>query len=360
MIYRENTLGLQIKTPNGYVPFSGISYMGEKTIIRLDFPNSIFLECTDDHKIYINDSDMIEAKDIKLGDMVLSVYGYLQLIGSTYSGAVSKVYDVIGVHGGNRFYGNGILVSNCEFITFEETLINPVKLSKIEAIAPISKTGQVRWFDTIKPNCIYIAGLDPSMGTGGDNAAIQVIELPSLKQVAEWSSNKAPVEEQVRTLKGILTEIHDQGQPEIYWSVESNSLGEAALVVIRSTGEENFHGTMLHDPVNRLQGRSGRRAGFVTTKKSKLESCAKLKFLIESGRLKINSKGLLSELKVFVARANTFEARVGMTDDLVMAMILALRMIDYVSTWDDASQLAISADVSDGESAFDAPMPIFI
>lgn len=250
----------------------------------------------------------------------------------------------------------------CEFITFEETLINPIKLSQLDSIPPISKTGQVRWFKKIDPQCSYIVGLDPAMGTGGDNAAIQVIELPSLIQVAEWCNNKAPVEEQVRTLKKVLEEIHNQGKPEIYWSVENNTLGEAALVVIRDTGEENFAGTMLHDPKNKLTG-SGRakRAGFNTTNKSKLECCAKVKHLVESNKLKINSKGLLSEFKVFVSRGNTFEARVGQTDDLIMALILAIRMVEYVASWDDLSQAAITSNVQDSnDSSFDAPMPIFI
>jgi hypothetical protein len=207
----------------------------------------------------------------------------------------------------------------------------------------------------------YVVSLDPSMGTGGDNAAIQVLELPSLVQVAEWSNNRSPVEEQIRVMRKILEELYDNGKPEIYLSVESNSIGEAALVVIRDTGEENFPGSMLHDPKNRLQGKSGRRAGFVTTNKSKLEACAKLKFLLETGKLKLNSKGIMSELKVFVSRGNTFEAREGQTDDLIMSMILALRMTDFISTWDDQSQAAINASVaSDDDRNFDSPLPVFI
>lgn len=248
----------------------------------------------------------------------------------------------------------------CQFITFEETLINPIKLSQLSSIQPIKKTGQVRWYGDIRPNMTYVVSLDPSMGTGGDNAAIQVIELPSLIQVGEWCNNKSPVEDQIRTLKTILEEIYTQGRPEIYWSVESNSLGEAALVVIRDTGEENFPGVMLHDPKNKLPGRS-RRSGFVTTNKSKLEACAKLKYLVETGKLKLNSKGILSELKVFVSRANTFEARPGQTDDLIMSMILALRMTDYISTWDDGARNATDSNISDeSDMTYDAPMPVFI
>jgi len=251
----------------------------------------------------------------------------------------------------------------CEFITFEETLINPVKLSQIESSTPIRKTGQVRWYKDINPQLTYVVGLDPSMGTGGDNSAIQVLELPTLVQVAEWSNNRAPIEEQVRTLREILKEIQTFGNPETYWSVENNSLGEAALVVIRDTGEENFPGTMLHDPKNKTASGNGRsrRAGFNTTNKSKLECCAKLKFLVETLKLKINSKGLLSELKVFVSRGNTYEARIGQTDDLVMALILVIRMLEYVSMWDEKSQAAITSNVNydDGDS-FSSPMPIII
>jgi hypothetical protein len=198
------------------------------------------------------------------------------------------------------------------------------------------------------------------MGTGGDNAAIQIFELPSVKQVGEWNHNKTTVEDQIRTLRGILEEIHNQGRPELYWSVESNTLGEAALVVIRETGEERFPGTMLHDPKNKLAGRT-RRAGFVTTNKSKLEACAKLKYLVESGRMTLNSKVLISELKTFVSRSNTYEARPGQTDDLIMRTLLFLRMADFISTWDDGAYQNINSSVASAEElSYDTPMPIMI
>ena len=357
----KNTLGYKVLTPNGFQDFAGVALMKYDKVFKLTLENGQFLECSDNHEIFINGESKKSLRHITLEDEIFTLSGFKKIISITDTGKVEPLYDLIEVTNGHRYYTNGILSSNCEFITFEETLINPIKLSQLNSIQPISKTGQVRWYAPIRQDRTYIVGLDPSMGTGGDNAAIQVIELPSLIQVAEWSNNKAPVEEQVRTLKKMLEEIHSQGKPEIYWSVESNTLGEAALVVIRDTGEENFRGTMLHDPKNRLQGRSGRRAGFVTTNKSKLECCAKMKHLIESNKLKLNSKGILSELKVFVSRGNTFEARIGQTDDLVMAMILVIRMIEYVASWDDTSQAAINSNVHDGDdSSFDSPMPIFI
>jgi hypothetical protein len=44
-----------------------------------------------------------------------------------------------------------------------------------------------------------------------------------------------------------------------------------------------------------------------------------------------------------------------------MAMILAVRMTDYISTWDDQSHAAINSNVSTGDDmSYDAPLPIFI
>jgi hypothetical protein len=359
--FYEN-LGYKVLTPTGFKDFAGISLMGVEKIYKILLEDDLFLECTHDHKIYVNENDKKPVCEINTGDKIQTSAGIKKVLLIEDTGKIEQVYDLIEVDDGHRYYTNGILSSNCEFITFEETLINGVKLFNLNSSEPIRKTGQVRWFTEIRSEYTYVVSLDPSMGVGGDNAAIQVIELPTLIQVAEWSSNKTPIEEQVRTLKRILEEIHSFDRPELYWSVESNTLGEAALVVIRDTGEENFPGTMLHDPKNRLQGKTTRRMGFVTTNKSKLEACAKLKFLVESGKLKINSKGLISELKVFVSRSNTFEARLGQTDDLIMALILAIRMTDYISTWDDGAQNAINTSVSSEEDdmGYNAPMPTII
>lgn len=244
----------------------------------------------------------------------------------------------------------------CEFISFEETLIKAAKIAQINPSDPIRKTGQVRWFEPIKKEATYVISLDPSMGTGGDNAAIQVWELPTLIQVAEWQHNRTMIEGQMDILRQIGKEIANTGA-EVYWSVENNTLGEAALVVIRDTGEENFAGTMLHDPINKV---NGKRKGFATTNRSKLEACAKIKSMIESGKMKIRSKNLLSELKVFVASGNTYQARSGYSDDLVMACLLFVRMANFIASWDDLSYEVMNSSleithIGDEDSQ---PMPV--
>ena len=223
--------------------------------------------------------------------------------------------------------------------------------------------GQTRWYKRPTQDNMYVVSLDPSAGTGGDNSAIQVVELPSMIQVAEWCHNKTPIEGQVRNMMEILKEIQNYGAREIYWTIENNSIGEAALVVIRDTGEESFPGTFLHDPV-KVQGKKGRK-GFHTTHKNKMEACLQLKRLVESNKIFIKSKALVSELKNFVATHNTFRSKPGQTDDLVMALVVAIRMIEYVSTFEDDVYNAVNSSLTynpqdDDDDPANSPLPIGI
>ena len=243
----------------------------------------------------------------------------------------------------------------CEFVTFEETLISTAIMSKMVGNEPKWKSGQVRWYSKPKANKMYAVGLDPCMGTGGDFAAIQVYELPSMNQVAEWQHNRTNIEGQVKMLKDICTEIYSYGEPDIYWSIETNTLGEAALVVIRDTGEERFPGTFLNEPL--VRGRGKRRKGFLTTSKSKLESCAKLKTLIETNKIRIKSKNLISELKNFVVKGNSYEAKSGLSDDLVMSTVLVVRMIMVLSAWDDRVHNQITSSIVGDDEEYELPTP---
>ena len=250
----------------------------------------------------------------------------------------------------------------CEFVIYDETLIDPLKLIDLVGIDPIIKMGQVRWYKNISPECMYIVGLDPSTGTGGDNAAIQVLELPSMIQVGEWQHNKTPIEGQIKVMMEIMQYIKEQGAYQIYWSVENNAIGEAALVVIRDTGEESFPGEMLHEP-KKIQGKKGRR-GYHTTHKSKIESCLVLKRLVEQDKISLKSKAIISELKNFVSNANSFKAKPGGSDDLVMSLVLCLRMVDFVSTFEDDVYNVVNSGLgwddfnSDDGDDYDQPMPL--
>jgi hypothetical protein len=153
----------------------------------------------------------------------------------------------------------------------------------------------------------------------------------------------------------IIKELHTvvKDNKSIYYSVENNTLGEAALISIAEYGEENIPGYFLSD--NSVQGSSGRRIrkGFTTTNKSKIVACNKFKILVESGRMKIYSKPLVSELKTFVANGASYQAKIGETDDLVMASLLATRMLMMLQTFHSD----LDAHLKDHSDNVVEPMP---
>ena len=240
----------------------------------------------------------------------------------------------------------------CKFITADETLINSMVLTNISGIDPINKIGQLRVYDKIEKESMYVVAWDPSLGTGGDPAAIEIFRLPDLAQIAEWQHNKTDVRGQLRMLITILEYIRDAGidNDQIYWSVENNTLGEAALVAISEYGEDRIPGYFISEP-------GSKRRGFNTTNKSKIAACTKLKYYIESGKMIPKSKNLIQELKTFVAHGASFAAKEGETDDLVMGTLLAVRLVEHLMKYDEKTYARLVERNSDD---FIRPMPIGI
>lgn len=256
----------------------------------------------------------------------------------------------------------------CKFITEDETLINPITLANMSGVDPKFLINKVRWYEEPQPNHVYGVSLDPSMGTGGDNAALQVFDLTTMTQIAEWRDNKTPTPKQVEIMRKVLMYIHymmlsheDQdGDPEIYWTVENNSLGEATLTSIDYIGEDNFPGYFVSEP--KSSGGGKRRKGLTTSSRSKMAACSRLKSLVESRRIVLKSKALVSELKGFVRGGGSFKAKSGLTDDLVMATLGIIRLTQIVAQWDDSVNESLSYidDDDDDYDDYDMPMPVVL
>jgi hypothetical protein len=184
-----------------------------------------------------------------------------------------------------------------------------------------------------------------------------------MNQVAEWRHNLTPIQAQIRHLRDITKYIHERmterggsgSQSQIYYSVENNTLGEAALVVIKDLGEEQIHGLFLSEPIRKGHVRKFRK-GFNTTHRSKITACSKFKSLMETKRMKIFSKPLISELKTFVAHGVGFGAKSGENDDLVSSLLLCVRMAEVLADWDPQIYEKMSEKMTEDQ----LPMPIFM
>jgi len=229
--------------------------------------------------------------------------------------------------------------NNCKFIQEDDTLINPLILSNLVGRDPIYVEDGVRWYKKPNPESTYVVGYDPSLGGGNDYSAIQVIELPSLEQIGEWNSNTKSINDQILILNRILKSLLVNRDQEIYWSLENNGVGEGAIHVIENIGEENFPGYFVHEPT-----RIKKRKGLITTTRSKLASTTKLKSLIESNRLKINSRLLISELKAYVKNNNSFNSKYGYNDDLISALLICIRIMMIIKNYDETVDDSISEE----------------
>ena len=351
--YKKNATGIQILTDSGWSDFSGLIKHKRKQVLVIKTEKNE-IKTTPDHCFYLKDYSKCEAQFLRNGVEIHADTGLEKVI-DVLVGNKEIVYDLHNVELNNRFYANGVLVKNCKFLSFDETLINATTLSKLKGIEPSFIQGMVRWYSKPIPNRTYLISLDPSMGTGGDSAAIQVFQLPEMMQVAEWQHNKTDVPTQIKYLREIATYIKEEQSAgnnnrdsEIYWTLENNSIGEAANIVINEIGEENIPGTFLSQQ-GMIRG-AKRRKGFFMSNKLKIEACNRFKNLIEKDKIHIKSKALVSQLKIFVARGASYAAKGSEHDDLVMACLLIVKMLERVMNFDDLIKEQFQETIEDTES----------
>jgi hypothetical protein len=343
----KNKLELEVLTDSGWGKFDGVLLKGhlQTALLQLD-RDSIIL--TLNHEVFTSNLKKVQACKLKPGHRLYTRTG-LQRVVSIKLKDYEPVYDLLNVGDNHRFYANDILSSNCEFLIADETLIAPTTLIDLKGTEPVTRMGQVRWYKKPEKGNIYVVGLDPSLGTGSDPAAIQVFEANTTTQVGEWKHNKTDIPGQIKLLAQINKYIVDcTSEPNnIYYSLENNSIGEAALVSLHEYGEQSIPGTFISEP-------GKKRKGFNTNHKTKLAACAKFKTLLESKKLTVNSFGLISELKSFVASGGSYAAKIGDHDDLIMSTLLVVRVLQELSGYN----YSLETHIRDHEE-YIAPLPFF-
>jgi hypothetical protein len=244
----------------------------------------------------------------------------------------------------------------CAFISNKGTLIKSSILETMRFREPIRIVDDIHIFTDIAGKRIGLA-VDVGTGVGQDYSVIQVFDLDTLEQVAEYRNNHLPITEFTKkilsTLKFLLD---DEDAAEIYYTVENNSIGQGVVRLL-----ENSNNPILERV--EMVNESRKQLGMMTTIKTKMKGALKFKDLVESKKLKIYSRRLISELKFFVQSGSTFKAETGMTDDLVMGSIIFVNMLHELASYDetiydvmttvDGDDLAI--DLEDGEDS--GPMP---
>jgi hypothetical protein len=250
-----------------------------------------------------------------------------------------------------------------QFITADSTLIDSKVLATLTHQEPLFKTQEIRWFEPIQANSIYLVSLDPSAGVGQDYSAIQVWRLPQLVQVAEWMHNRSSVATQLKVLIQICQYMDKElrkipqhvGEPDLFWTFENNSYGQSVTELLNEVGLDVIPAQLMNEP---SQAHSKIRRGLNTNMKTKSQAVTKLKSLVETSKMKIRSKLLISQLKNYVSKGDSFAAKSGEHDDLVSALLLIVRMSQIISKWDE-----LTAEHMKDDSLWDIeqlvePMPV--
>ena len=249
-----------------------------------------------------------------------------------------------------------------EFLSSEALLINSLVLSRLTGATPafIDK-GFYFWKDPA-PEKTYIVGVDVAEGTQQDFSTIQVVELDTFTQIAEFRSNTVKEHQLYEAIKYVITKLLSYTGPggkraTVYWSFENNSAGAALGALYYN--DEKFPDAEL---ISGAEGKLGMR----TVNKTKVEACRMLKKLVEQIKngLNINSKMLIFELKNFIATGAGYNAKHGATDDLICAMLIVLRIIKMISEYEP--QVFDKLYKSDGDfydevtNDYDEPMPFVV
>lgn len=321
----------RIKTPNGYESYDGIMKTKHSKYYDVTFNNTTTIKCSINHK-FLSECGLFKTlSELSDNENLITHDGVCCVSNITLVNKSIWLYDIINAGKDKQYYTNGIVSHNCAFLSNKGTLINSQHLESIKGLDPEYKIMGIKFF---KENNIIGRRLgltvDVAEGIGGtgDYTVIQIFDIDNLEQIGEWRDNETTISEFTKFFIGVLQMLMDKGAREVFYTVESNPIGLSVLNLI-----DNSTSSIL-ERVDCISD-SYKRKGMLTTNKSKLAGCSMLKDFMESERLTVYSKQLISELKFFVKKGASFSAEIGMHDDLVMGLVIFMNMLKEIAKMDD-------------------------
>lgn len=246
----------------------------------------------------------------------------------------------------------------CEFLSSDATLIDTYIISQMEKKVHDTKPAfMIQDQPFLKPidrTCSYIIGVDPATGSGEDYTVIEVFEFPSMIQVMEYRNNTMSPAKIYERLKNVIKFIMSFGAT-VYFSIENNGVGQG-MISLYEVDEDQPGATFISED---------KKLGLTTTAPSKMRSCIKLKELFERGVLTVYSKILLRELKNYVRKSGSYAAQIGATDDCIAAVLIIMRMLEEIATYDEKAYNMMFTFTPEGENwvpnmedEYSIPMPM--
>ena len=219
------------------------------------------------------------------------------------------------------FLASGMTVFDPEILTFYEKTYQKDPLFKREE-------GNNLWvWEQADYGKDYMVVADVARGDGKDFSTYHVFEIETCTQVAEYKSKLSPKEFGNR-LVAIATEYNDA-----LLVIENANIGWATIEQVLEREYKNlYYSPKTHlDNVESYMTKFERDQlvpGFTMSMRTRPLVIAKMMEYVRDKSILIQSKRLLSEMRVFVWKNSKAQAQLGYNDDLLMACATALYVRD--------------------------------
>lgn len=201
----------------------------------------------------------------------------------------------------------------CSFLGTGETYVEGEILKEVASQTSekyYSKyNNKMRVWQEPEPHYSYLISCDTSLGRDRDYSAFHIINMYNGQQVAEFYSNKTPINEFAKIIaaEGMLYNI-------AHVICERNTIGNNLIDWLFNVYEYENLWTDSKDEI-----------GFQVTAKNREELLANLEEAIRTDLIKINSSRTCDELMTFIiSDSGKVGAEKGHHDDLVMSLALAV------------------------------------
>jgi len=204
----------------------------------------------------------------------------------------------------------------CEFLGTGETYLEGSILKRLveqqNSSYWIKYNNKMRVWKEPSPEHDYVIGVDVSLGRDRDYSAFHIFNAYSGEQVAEFYSNKTPI----NAFAQILTN-------------EANLYNNASVIIERNTIGNNLIDWMFNVfEYDNLWIDEKNDFGIQITTRNREELLARMEEYIRNDFVKINSKRTVDELLTFIIDDNgKITADEGKNDDLIMSLAITIFLL---------------------------------
>ena len=329
MIQFKQNNRYQIQTPTGFKNFSGMRKTTKSRVIQITLSNKKYLETSEDHRFIIQGVETL-AKDLYEGQEILPSI-FVKEVKTEKKDCF--LYDITDVGEDSLYYADGIISHNCDFLASGDTVFEPEDMTFYEETyvkEPVEKRGvdgNLWVWESADYHKDYMVVADVARGDSADYSTFHVFDIDGAVQVAEYKG-KLPPKDFGNVLVGIASEYNDA-----LLIVENANIGWSTIEQILHREYKNLYYSSRSETetVESYMSKYERDKlvpGFTMSQRSRPLVIAKITEYVREKAVTIQSKRLLSEMRVFIWKNGKAQAQIGYNDDLVMAFGIGLYVRD--------------------------------